>query len=591
MNVQILLDNNDISEYTFIDKGMNTLGYDSINEVFFDVFEIKSNNLELVKEKKGIFDGNPIIEVDIKIKNEIFKNVRFVLTKEQGIKINPNLLDYTKVVIYENKNNAKIKPSLKPVVEIKPKIITEEKKVPKPKSIIKEQSLIEKTKEDFFNSIKGEVLEEIKREIKAGIIADLIKDNLQSNFDVILTGDHNKNKLHRIIESFNNTFRRDYIELAEKISKREAVRYSESGGGTNAVQYSDGGVMNGDLTVHGKFKSDSMTVDSINVDSLSVNTLSTNNEFVIHNLSVSEGITAQNIDVDTLKVRSLSTDYEFIVHNLTVTEGITANNVLLYDSLSTGKNIYSNYGEFYDLTVNNSLSVHNNAYIYGTLSADSVIGNYFTINQDLSVSQNLLANNATINNNLVTNSLTASNAVVSDTLTVSSFVADYGTINHNLSVNDNLITNYETVNNDLSVLGKLYADQAAITNNLTIGGGISSYNGSYILGDVIVTGNLTVSQEIFGDLVSGNTIVNSSGDTLLAKAVKNISGSSFVNGNYTVHHNLSTYDLLMTLYYVNPNGTREVVHASMINDTLSTTQISFGSQPESSDQYKLVIMS
>ena len=47
----------------------------------------------------------------------------------------------------------------------------------------------------------------------------------------------------------------------------------------------------------------------------------------------------------------------------------------------------------------------------------------------------------------------------------------------------------------------------------------------------------------------------------------------------------------MTLYYINPNGTSEVVHASMINDTLSTTQISFANQPNPTDNFKLIIMS
>lgn len=464
---------------------MNSLGYDSLNEVFFDVFQIKSNNLDLVKEKKGDFNGNPIIEVDLRIKNQIFKNVRFVLTKENGIRINPNLLDYTKVVVYETKNKIKSPIPVTQKVEYKKEkvsIITE-KKVSKPKPIVVEQSLIEKTKTEFFQSIRGEVLEELKREVKAGIIADLIKESLQSNFDSVITDTGSRNKLHKILENFNNTFRKEYIDLAEKVSRREAMRIAESGGGTNAVQYANGGIMNGDLTVNGNFQSNSMSVGDINVNTLSVNTLSTNNEFVLHNLSV--------------------------------TEGISANNVLVYDTLSAGNSIYSNYGEFYDLT-----------------------------------------------------------------------------INHDLSVVGNTTTNYETVNNDLSVLGNLYADQAAITNNLTIGGGISSYNGSYILGDVIVTGNLTVSQEIFGDLVSGNTIVNSSGDTLLAKSVKNIRGYNFTNGNYTVHHNLSSYDLMLSLYYVNSaDNSLELVYASMINDSLSTTQISFANQPPPNDHYKLVIMS
>jgi hypothetical protein len=492
--VSLLLDNNKVSEYAFVKEGMNSLGYESLNEVFFDVYEIKFKNLELVKEKKGDFNGNPIIEVDLTIKDQIFKNVRFVLTKENKIKINPNLLDYTKVVIFEKQNKI-VAPQILEKTETPAPLVVKHKKVTK-KPLIKEQSLIERTKAEFFDSIRGEVLEELKREVKAGIISDLIKESLQTNFDEVITDSGSRNKLQKIIENFNNSFRKEYIDLAEKVSRREALRYVESGGGTNATQYANGGVMNGDLIVNGNFQSTGMSVGNINVNELSVNALS-------------------------------------------------SNSVLVYDTLSAGNSIYSNYGEFYDLDVNHDLTVANN-----------IVGYTATL--------------STLN----LTSLTATNAKVTDTLTTSSFTADHA-----------------TVNNDLSVLGHLYADQASITNDLTIGGGVSSYNGSYILGDVIVTGNLTVSQEIFGDIVGGNTIVNSSGDTLLAKAVKNISGSNFVDGNYTVQHNLSSYDLLMTLYYVNPNGTREVVHASMVNDTLSTTQISFANQPASTDNFKLIIMS
>ena len=147
--MQVLLDNNTISEYSFIKEGMNSLGYENLNEVFFDVFEIKSKHLDLVKEKKGDFNGNPIIEVDLRIKNEIFKNVRFILKKESGIKINPNLLDYTKVVVYEKDNKI---ISSAPIIEKKvgtPVVIRENKSL-KSKPISIEKNLIEKTKEEFF---------------------------------------------------------------------------------------------------------------------------------------------------------------------------------------------------------------------------------------------------------------------------------------------------------------------------------------------------------------------------------------------------------------------------------------------------------
>lgn len=233
---------------------MNTFGYESLNEVFFDVYEIKSNGFDLVKEKKGDYNGDPIIEMDIHVDNEIYRNVRFVLTKENKICINPNLLDHTKVVAYENKRKSvKESPKIEPVLKESTSVFTKQKKKPVHQNpVIKEESLIEKTKKEFFESIREEVLQELKREIKVGIISDLIKQNVQINFDSVVSDNGNKNKLQKILENYNNAFRKDYIELAEKVSRREAMRYSEGGGGTNAVQYANGGKMDGDLQVTGE---------------------------------------------------------------------------------------------------------------------------------------------------------------------------------------------------------------------------------------------------------------------------------------------------------------------------------------------------
>jgi hypothetical protein len=293
--VQILLDNNKISNYSIIDEGMNTLGYENLNEVFFDVYEIKSNGLDLVKEKKGEFAGNPIIEVDLKIEDKIYKNVRFVLTKENKIRINPKFLDHTKVFIQENIQKGRITKTVKP---IKPKElpVIKENKVPKKQNpILIEKNLIEETKNIFFESIRGEVLEEIKKEVRAGIIADLIKENLQSNFDSVIQDNGNKNKLQRILENFNNSFRKEFIELAEKVSRREAMRYVESGGGTNAVQYANGGTMNGDLTVAG-----SLHIDSIinsNGDSFTAKVVKdiSGNDFVDAKLSINHNLNTYDL--------------------------------------------------------------------------------------------------------------------------------------------------------------------------------------------------------------------------------------------------------------------------------------------------------
>lgn len=319
---------------------MNTLGYDNLDEVFFDVFQIRSKSFDLVKEKKGDFNGSPIVEVDLQIQDEIFKNVRFALTKENKISINPKLLDYANVVTFEKKQQKPVVIEKKEIV--KPKKLIKEKKIVKQQPIIQEQNLVNKTKEDFLKSIRSEILEEVKNEIKQGIISDLIRENVQSNFNNVINEDQNKSALDKILENYQTKFRAEYLELAQKIAKREAMRYTEGGGGTNATQYENGGNINGNL--------------------------------------------------------------------------------------------------------------------YG-------------------------------------------NAFISDNF--------------------------------------LYKN----------------------------------------------------GDRIIKKDVRNISGTDFINGNYTLTHNLNTFDLSITLYYVNTDGSTETVFASILNDTLNTSQINFANQPDSNDNFKLVIIS
>jgi hypothetical protein len=343
--VQVLLDNKKVKNISFTDGEMNSIGYESLNEVFFDVYEIYSNGIEFLKEKKGDFNGNPIIELDLNLENQIYKNVRFVLGKHDGVRINPKLLDHANVMIYEESHK---KPP-----QIKKTLITE-KKVEQPKvavkklqknPIIEEKNLIKESKDEFYKSIREELIDEIKKEVRSGIIAELMRSNIKDNFDSFLKEESNQSELSTLFREENEKFRKELIDVTQKIARREGMRFAESGGGTNATQYANGGTMNGNLTIN------------------------------------------------------------------------------------------------------------------GTLNANDV---------------------------------------------------------HSQTFN---------------------------------------------------------------------------GDKLLVKSVENISGVNFVNGNYTVQHNLSTYDLSLTLYYVDPNGTREVVHASMINDTLSTTQISFANQPSPSDNFKLIIMS
>ena len=65
----------------------------------------------------------------------------------------------------------------------------------------------------------------------------------------MLLNDSSDKKIQKFFEGYTSNFKKSFIEIAEKIAKREGLRSMESGGGTNAVQYANGGTMDGNLTV------------------------------------------------------------------------------------------------------------------------------------------------------------------------------------------------------------------------------------------------------------------------------------------------------------------------------------------------------
>lgn len=236
--MEIFIDNNQVKEYSFIKKGMNILGCNSINELFFDVFEIKSKSLELVKEKKGDLNGTPIVELDLSIDNKLYKNVRFLIQENTSeIKINPNLLDHLNSIVYEKrKENIFNKKEI--IVEKKDTIKKEIKKIKnktEKSEVIKEERIIDKVKNDFITNIKNELLESLKTEIESGSINRALQENVYSNFETVLENDKLQYKIQKLFSNDQNKFRKELIELAEKISRREVLRFSESGGGSNGI--------------------------------------------------------------------------------------------------------------------------------------------------------------------------------------------------------------------------------------------------------------------------------------------------------------------------------------------------------------------
>jgi hypothetical protein len=226
MSMRVLLENQEITKYQFGYDGPNLLGFDTLEEVYFDVFEIKSKDYQIIKEKKEAKNGLPIVELDVTIDNVMYKGIKFELTKENVIRINQNSLNRKNSVVLEKK---------KPVLNGHKNILIKEHNITAPKPM-------DPTKK----ALKDLVL----KESKEGLINNLIKENVERLFKQLLVDEPTDKNVFRFFEGFTEKFNKQYIEIAEKIARREAMRAMEGGGGTNAVQYSNGGTMNGKLIIN-----------------------------------------------------------------------------------------------------------------------------------------------------------------------------------------------------------------------------------------------------------------------------------------------------------------------------------------------------
>lgn len=223
----ILLDNKEITDFANTTESVNVLSYKSIDVIQDDIFVITThNNQTFLKEKKGDWKSKPVVEFNIHTGNALHRNVRFVLEKSTK-----SLLNFSKFGVAR-------KADRKVVVENKtaPQLVTN-----KPAPVVAPPTVSE----------------------------DVLKQHIQSTILQMLTDD-SSDKFSKFFDVYTESLKRDMMKYSEKIARRETYRVMESGGGTNAVQYADGGVMNGNLTVNGDIHTNNFTghvsLSSLNQD-------------------------------------------------------------------------------------------------------------------------------------------------------------------------------------------------------------------------------------------------------------------------------------------------------------------------------------
>lgn len=227
--MNLLLEGIEIPNVYISDENMNFLNCTETEEVFFDLFNIKTPLFECVKEKSSTWNDYPVITLKVQLDEKTYENVPFALIKNGETSINPKLLE----------------PSME-IIEKKEIKNTKENTLKINKTKLLNEQILVQTKVEPTIDIKQEVENYIKNESNLQFIKELIQDKFYS----LLEGE-NDSKVTKFFNTYTEGFKKSFIEISEKIARREGLRAMESGGGTNAVQYAKGGTIDGSLTISG----------------------------------------------------------------------------------------------------------------------------------------------------------------------------------------------------------------------------------------------------------------------------------------------------------------------------------------------------
>lgn len=206
----IFLDNKPIKDFGDTKEVINVLNCSSLQEVKNNLFLIKTNGETFLKEKVNTHKNNPVFEFNVLIGSKLHKNIKFVVSEKNETKLNHQQLGIDR----------------KPKTEEKPQILKEKAQL-----------------------IAG--VSESTPKQETPLTADLVKKIVYETFSNLVKEDSKHPELERFFDVYTEGFKNQFMQISEKISKREIYRAMESGGGTNAKQFAKGGVMEGDLTITG----------------------------------------------------------------------------------------------------------------------------------------------------------------------------------------------------------------------------------------------------------------------------------------------------------------------------------------------------
>ena len=251
---EFLLLNNNMKDHTSEDNDI--IQYDSY-EVKENVYHLKINKKIIISETLGYWKDKPIINYNnkkyvllengqniIKINklgsadNSINKDPEFNKEKAER-KITHNLINSIASII---KNN-------KPEIDKKPALINVDKPVDKivKTPVIPTQVDKKIVKKDPVN----QYTELLKKSENASDQLPIVKKTVEEDFFSVLDKNRDDPRIKKFFNYHQELAKKEIFAITEKFTQQQMSRAMESGGGTNAMQFANGGTMQGDLSIQG----------------------------------------------------------------------------------------------------------------------------------------------------------------------------------------------------------------------------------------------------------------------------------------------------------------------------------------------------
>lgn len=285
--MNILIDNKEIENFANTNESINVLSYKELEEVHDGIYLIKThNNQTFLKEAKSTWKSKPVVEFNVLTNDRLFKSVKFVLEKRDKTLLNYSSLGISskrslmteqvaKKLDIPTETNANIyeerlKSALDANIQNGKRIIADtidhqQKHINK---LVAEQvaAQVEQLTTNIINDLvdtRSRIIKDLQEKVREEIIMDILSKKQEILHESIARISKMENVVAtckqrvdeaaatdtatiKTIEEYKRAFDKEIRNVRTTVA-----RVAESGGGTNAVQYANGGVMNGALTING----------------------------------------------------------------------------------------------------------------------------------------------------------------------------------------------------------------------------------------------------------------------------------------------------------------------------------------------------